>query len=43
MEATQSFIRVKPTVFGTAFHRESGFKAENPMKYRIQCSHYDGD
>jgi len=44
MEATKSFIRVKPTVFNTAFHREPGFKAEVPIKYRIQiiqCCHYD--
>jgi len=26
---------VKPTVFGTAFERESGFKTENLIKYWI--------
>jgi len=26
----------KPTVFGTAFDREPGFKTENLIKYQIQ-------
>jgi len=41
MEVIQSFIRVKPTVLGTAFHHEPGFKAENLIKYRILCRHYN--
>jgi len=36
------FCKGKPTDFGTAFDRESGFKTENLVKYRIQCRHYGG-
>jgi len=34
------FCKGKPTVFGTAFNREPGFKIGNLIKYRIQCRHY---
>jgi len=36
------FCKGKPTVFGTAFDREPGFKTENLIKYGIQCRHYGG-